>query len=227
MFMWHLSHNVKRFIVILQSGTVLDLLKDFTALYVISSIDNMIFTLARRGFLGSSLLFKATRAEDIEILPVEIDTNNRTRCCNGNIIKTIILNSMLVMSLGFWAFFKSNQRYGVYFYRTYPYCNIEDDEVIKFGDGICDGGLLNSIECDFDGGDCINFNIAYPNCETLEPTRIGDGTCDEVYNNEDCKYDGADCCPFGDPARLDELEDGNQLKNQDQCDGGQYSTTKW
>lgn len=73
----------------------------------------------------------------------------------------------------------------------------------------------------------INVNRAYPNCEAQEPSKIGDGTCDEVYNNVECKYDGADCCPFGDPARLDELEDGNRLKNQDQCDGGQYSTKKW
>ena len=49
--------------------------------------------------------------------------------------------------------------------------------ISKFNDGQCDGGAGNSVECKFDGGDCIDFNIGFPGCSALEPYKIGDATC--------------------------------------------------
>jgi len=48
----------------------------------------------------------------------------------------------------------------------------------------------------------ITTNSAYPNCDAIDPWRIGDGQCDERYNTVACNYDGADCCPYGDPNDL-------------------------
>ncbi len=43
----------------------------------------------------------------------------------------------------------------------------------------------------------MSFNLQYPNCNKApEPFKIGDGKCDEIYNNPDCGFDGNDCCPF-------------------------------
>jgi hypothetical protein len=83
---------------------------------------------------------------------------------------------------------------GSFFYKKYPYCPISAQDIIKTSDGVCDGGVLNTIgmsfdfrsfcrlffikcpslslrlssflisECGFDDGDCISFNFGYPNC---------------------------------------------------------------
>ena len=76
----------------------------------------------------------------------------------------------------------------------------------RVGDGHCDDGN-NYSECDFDGGDCcIDTTHAYcDDCLCKEPGKskprkcprpqwIGDGTCDDSNNVEECDYDGGDCC---------------------------------
>ena len=84
-------------------------------------------------------------------------------------------------------------------------------------DGYCDDE--NNYEaCNFDGGDCCgsNANMNYcTECQCLEGGGssggitttsgttvsvgcnqwfLGDGFCDDAYNNLDCNYDGGDCC---------------------------------
>ena len=84
------------------------------------------------------------------------------------------------------------------------------------GNGRCDGGTYNSIECGFDGGDCLVFNSKYPNCTVPNPSWVGDGVCDGdirkvgtedtainmivmmrlfEYHTEACGFDGGDCAP--------------------------------
>ena len=57
------------------------------------------------------------------------------------------------------------------------------------------------IDCYYDGGDCCTENITIPNCrncfckgKTISNPRIGDGFCQDEYNNIGCNYDGGDCC---------------------------------
>ena len=69
------------------------------------------------------------------------------------------------------------------------------DAIQLIDNDVCDGGVYNTIGCKFDGGDCIDFNIAFPNCKNVNtPSRIGDGVCDGGdYNIEACGWDGGDC----------------------------------
>jgi Periplasmic protein TonB, links inner and outer membranes len=53
---------------------------------------------------------------------------------------------------------------------------------------------LNTYECHFDGGDCLEFNVAYPSCNVENPSLVGNGVCDGGdYNTEACGHDGGDC----------------------------------
>lgn len=99
------------------------------------------------------------------------------------------------------------------FNEKYPACEAIDPS--RVGDGKCDNavigmytwdtevtdkGTFNTEECQYDGGDCDDFNAKYPNCVVPEPFRIGDGECggDIDFNakylmTEECGYDGGDC----------------------------------
>ena len=43
------------------------------------------------------------------------------------------------------GFFVHGQLSGSFFYKKYPYCPITAQDIIKTSDGICDGGVLNTI----------------------------------------------------------------------------------
>ena len=62
------------------------------------------------------------------------------------------------------------------------------------GNGYCENEY-NIQQCNFDGGDCDEFNQLYPNCKVPDPSHIGDGLCDnsEPYFTEECGMDGGDC----------------------------------
>ena len=56
----------------------------------------------------------------------------------------------------------------------------------------------NTEKCGWDGGDCLEFNAKYPDCDVGYPYLIGDGNCDSSdwsgsYNSEECGFDGGDC----------------------------------
>jgi hypothetical protein len=71
-------------------------------------------------------------------------------------------------------------------------CNVNVPQWV--GDGGCDGGEYNTVECGYDGGDCDDFNMNYPNCDVEYPFLIANGLCDGVgYNTPECGYDGGDC----------------------------------
>jgi hypothetical protein len=75
------------------------------------------------------------------------------------------------------------------------------NNTLFLGDGICQTDL-NIQECGYDGGECMDFNIQYPACQslgqsinvTIDPTLIVYGICDGgVYNTEVSGFEGGDC----------------------------------
>eukprot|EP00979_Chaetoceros_neogracilis_P018326 scaffold10570_cov290-Chaetoceros_neogracile.AAC.31 len=79
--------------------------------------------------------------------------------------------------------------------QDYPNCDIFFSW--RIGDGDCFGGDYNTVECGFDGGDCVDFNNKYPNCNAAFPYMIGDGYCNgDDYNTAECGFDEGDCVDF-------------------------------
>ena len=109
---------------------------------------------------------------------------------------------------------------------AYPNCTLTEEEIARHGNGVCNPELafdfddmewhqtINSEECGFDGGDCIDFNEKnswYQDCYIAsrhkDPwkfflvSEIGDGACNgsnRTYNIEECGYDGGDCIEYND-----------------------------
>ena len=78
----------------------------------------------------------------------------------------------------------------------YPNCKVPKPNLI--GDGECfNFGEYNTVDCGFDGEDCLDFNDKYPECTVEFANFIGDGKCDEgKYNTVECGSDGGDCDKF-------------------------------
>ena len=186
------------FVTIVQSDNIVDLMKDVAALLIISEITEIFFKLAEFGFLGQKLEDHAKIVPETEVQDPFGGDGGRCRI-NLRLLVFCLLVATMSAAVGF---FITRQQNGEFFYATYPYCKISKEQIAQFGDDRCDGGILNSIACDFDGGDCINYNLEYPGCGAAAPWKIGNGKCEQAYNTPDCNYDGADCCPF---VSVDEL----------------------
>ncbi len=234
------------FVIIVQSDDIIELLKDFTALMVLSETDNIMFYIASQGYLGRELLNKA-----LDTKSTSIDTTHShsfgggggngndnshspapttVRSTLGKILlgafcfRPLILLALFAPMLGGCARIVHNQRNGVYFRQKYPKCNFTGAFELaqeQFGDGVCYGGPLNTLDCDFEGGDCVLFNLAYPLCKgrddlILVQDKVDNGVCDLLFTIPECDYDGGDCCPY-DILNDPKFGDG-------QCDGGRIST---
>ena len=189
---------VVNFITIVQSDNIVDLMKDVSALLIISEITEIVFQLAEFGFLGQKLEDNAKTVGETEVQ----DPFGGAIGSDKNYFRLIAFSGTVLAMSGAVGYFIFGQQNGSFFYKTYPYCMISQEQIAQFGDDQCDGGILNSIACDFDGGDCVNYNLEYPTCGAAAPWKIGDGICDQAYNTPQCNYDGADCCPF---VSVDEL----------------------
>ncbi len=194
------------FVVIVQSDNIIDLLKDFTALMVLSETDNIFFSLAANGYLGSELQMKTIDARDIQIVDEASTRDVTSSSASSNkdfLIRPIILLIITTAMIGGWLSIVINQLNGKYFRQRYSECNMTGAfELAKehFGNEFCYGGPLNTLACEFEGGDCINFNLAFPLCKGDDRTQVeelvGNGFCDPLFRNADCDFDGGDCCPY-------------------------------
>ena len=64
----------------------------------------------------------------------------------------------------------------------------------KIGNGYCDFGEYNTAACQYDGGDCDDFNSKYPDCLGILNSELGDGICQ--HNTQGCNFDDGDCDAF-------------------------------
>ena len=178
-------------IVIVQSTDVIELLKDFTSLYVISSIDNITFSVARRGFFGTNLKVKAARTEEIEISSIDIFSqeaqDGHRRWSNGTIIKTLVLHTILALSVAAWIVVSILQGKGIMAELKYPKCESAvpsfKSEWTLLENDVCNI-LFNHPDCAYDGGDCSEFNLIYPG------NRLCNGS---PFDSSLCRFDGGDC----------------------------------
>eukprot|EP00554_Chaetoceros_debilis_P000877 CAMPEP_0194096190 /NCGR_PEP_ID=MMETSP0149-20130528/57211_1 /TAXON_ID=122233 /ORGANISM="Chaetoceros debilis, Strain MM31A-1" /LENGTH=1350 /DNA_ID=CAMNT_0038782159 /DNA_START=274 /DNA_END=4326 /DNA_ORIENTATION=- len=200
------------FVIVVTSDSVIDLFKDFAAMQVISELDDMMFWLALQGYLGHELAHGAKQAKKIRIHDKFINT------FLGIPVRTIILMIIFLCMAGGWGYFVHGQIAGDFFHQKYPYCAINEDLIAKMGDKTCDGAM-NTIGCGFDDGDCIAFNLGYPNCDAEDPSIVGDMNCDPEVNTANCHYDGGDCCPVLGPDYLD-----GELHGDGICHGGIFNT---
>ncbi len=202
--------------IIIRSSDVLTLVKDLTALMVLCSVDTIFFILARNGYLTEMAQTKARECENVHV-------HNTTFSLCGTrkkiTLRGILMFLTLVSMVTGWALVVKGQLSGSFLQQAYPYCNIDamviDDE-IQLGNGKCDIAL-NIAGCNFDAGDCREFNSdEYKSCRAkfyelykqgmdVDPSRIGDGMCDNEwpYNTRECRYDGFDCLVMVEKPQVD------------------------
>ena len=169
-------------ILILQSDSIIDLVKDYTAILFISEIDDFIFSLADRGYLGLDL------KHDAEDVKEKVEVDDAPEHPIRSIGVMIIFGTMV----GSWVYVSNNQIDGTFFRRAHPLCvdraGRKRVDPLLFGDGECNL-LLNYKECEFDGGDCVVQNMVtvdylvynYPNCNVPHRSYIG-----ELYYTSSC-----------------------------------------
>eukprot|EP00979_Chaetoceros_neogracilis_P016680 scaffold9028_cov298-Chaetoceros_neogracile.AAC.2 len=94
------------------------------------------------------------------------------------------------------------------------------------GNGVCQGGDYNTALCEFDGGDCDDFNAKYPGCNVDDPRNIGNGYCNLYdYNTAECESDGGDCDDFN-LAYPHCNVDYSHWIGDGRCNGGDYNTAE-
>eukprot|EP01083_Nonionella_stella_P026529 73038_1 len=57
---------------------------------------------------------------------------------------------------------------------------------------------MNTLGCKFENGDCINFNIEYPNCRGDDlvdvEAELANSVCNLAFAIEECGFDRNSCC---------------------------------
>ena len=186
---------VTSFIVIVQMTSTVDVLKDYSALFVISSVDDLFFSFADMGYLGEKLSRKADRLKDVKI------PENEKR------VRKILVTLFILLIIGFlgsWAHIVSGQIRGAYLLQAFPICPFDTPlhhKKLTFFDIVADnkcqfvkGEGTNIIECGWDGGDCEQINVKYPLCHVDDISKLGDGTCHNgTFNSKECGFDNGDC----------------------------------
>eukprot|EP00979_Chaetoceros_neogracilis_P015602 scaffold6229_cov178-Chaetoceros_neogracile.AAC.3 len=204
-------------VIIVQGQDLIDLLKDSTALFFVSGIDNVIFFCANAGYFGRKVGRQAQATTEKAIVDVK-KWSFKVRS-----FVVIIIGILMITALSFVVY---GQLSGNYFEKKYPDCAVTDNvtAISNMTNGICDGGELNTLGCAFDGGDCINHNLAFPGCNVKDPeTFLGNEECDGYpYNTPECKYDAGDCKLLNSYPNCD-VPDPNKL-NDTNCDSGVYNT---
>eukprot|EP00559_Dactyliosolen_fragilissimus_P000969 CAMPEP_0184858600 /NCGR_PEP_ID=MMETSP0580-20130426/3682_1 /TAXON_ID=1118495 /ORGANISM="Dactyliosolen fragilissimus" /LENGTH=503 /DNA_ID=CAMNT_0027354831 /DNA_START=21 /DNA_END=1528 /DNA_ORIENTATION=+ len=230
---------IASFLFIVQSMDTIGLFQNFLGLQTINIIDDKCFELSKRGFFGKILKHKAMDVCKVRFIPAKPNhIQNRPTSDNsqdGDEVKKYKLPMQASLLIFFclcmvstWSIVIALQKSGHFYRSKYPSCQIErlqdagkDYQVRFIGNGKCNGGPYNTIECGFDGGDCTEYRLAYPNCNVLKLYEVGDGKCQEENNSEECGYDGGDCCPesvVNDSKYGDGICDANVLYNSRACE---------
>lgn len=242
-------------ILIIQYDNLVDIMTNFTALYFISDIDNILFTVASKGYFCSTALRKKTEEVKTVIFSdhaTNSDYNRTSMWCRNGLIVAVVTVMLSILS-----YVAVLQNKGYFFNQLYPNCQVNPEISLKYldntlttedeeffgmkhvGDGNCDL-LLNTPECKNDGNDCEWFNSNYPDCMVPFPEKIGNGRCDGVfsyfdsvagelvngtYNTQKCGWDGGDCIEHNLKYRECSMVTEPFRLGDGTCDGGWYDTS--
>ena len=88
------------FVIILQSGNVIDLFKDFTALILISEIDNLVFSLASKSYFGEKLKDETEKINKIQL----VDDRNKQKIRSISVCLIMFFTIFTGMVDG-WSYF--------------------------------------------------------------------------------------------------------------------------
>jgi len=225
---------VASFLIIIQSEKTVDLLKDYSALFVVSSVDNLFFDVADMGYFGTKLSEKAEEVKQKTL--EELEANEKE--IRKHLMSAFF--SVMAVFMGSWIFVIFGQIGGKYATQAYPMCNVSSLDTDKnltylsiIGDGICQyrkGDGTNIVECGWDGGDCLVLNERYPSCSVEDFSLLGDGTCQNYsYNSKDCGFDNGDCIDFNERIQsffLDCEAENIGWIGDEVCNGGDYASTE-
>lgn len=165
-------------ILIIQNDNNLDLVLDFTAIYIVSEIDDLIFIVIRRGFFGFGL---TKAASDVETIVLK-DEKKKNQCSiySSSTLRSLVLVIITSAMLTILQRFSKLQDDGFILQQVYPDCIVDHPSYI--GDGICDNkwGNYNTKACGWDAGDCQIVNERLGNgtnigCVVNVPAWLGDG----------------------------------------------------
>ena len=192
-------------IVIIQSDDLIGLLRDFTALYFLSEIDNIFFRVASQGYFGENLKARTEKVKnvkyDVKVHNLEDMTSTTTSA--GVVerfkrhLKHFVLFALAAVMFSCLIYVAIGQTSGTFVKKKYPDCKLRGISPLDIGDKTCNG-ILNNVDCGFDGNDCAEYNLNYPGCRVNDTNLVGDGFCNGgVYDTIQCVRDGGDCerCP--------------------------------
>jgi hypothetical protein len=145
------------FTLIIQSVDLIDLVKDFTALFIIAELDNFSYSVIKDGYFGTIFEEETKHADQVNYqIEKRIYYSPEIRGYRIR-IQSLVLLVFVVIMLSTWAYVASYQTSGSYFSELVKTCDVfRSNEDIKYkfwGDGTCDPRLFTE-ECDYDGGDC-------------------------------------------------------------------------
>ena len=163
-------------VLILQSDNIIDLVKDYTAIFFISEIDDFVFyLLAFQGYLGDVLKKNTNDAKDTCVPDVM-----------EHPIRTFGFMTIFRTMMALWIFVTNKQQNGTTYFKNeyseyFKKVGSTRLNVLDYNNGERDADL-NFKECKFDGGDCMienfilveNAIFSYPDCNVPYKSYIGE-----------------------------------------------------
>lgn len=156
-------------VVIMRADNIIDLLKDYTALIVISEIDNAVFLLAKHGYLGNRLQQTARDLEEVEVQDQKVKP-----------LRYLMFLSLVFVLFGLYSTVIYHQDNMIFLDNVYPYCRLSFEQkngrrfmiqdLHELSNGKCDnfqGFGANINLCGFENDECRDLNDDYPDCNSI------------------------------------------------------------